>query len=209
MPKHYAYDVAKRTIDLTVSLTGLALLSPLLLIVALLVRLKLGSPVFFAQERAGLMGMPFTIFKFRSMTDARDASGHLLPDSDRLPPFGRLLRSTSLDELPQLFNVALGHMSLVGPRPLYVRYIPRYTDTQRRRLDTKPGITGWAQVNGRNSVDWGTRLAQDIYYIDNKSFILDLKILLLTIKKVIIRQGISAQNQATMTEFMGCEDAHD
>jgi len=202
------YRLIKRGIDLVGSLVGLLLLSPVLLLVAAMVRWKLGPPVLFQQERAGLGGKPFKIFKFRSMIEVRDDQGKLLPDADRLPPFGRFLRSTSLDELPQLFNVLLGHMSLVGPRPLYLSYIPRYTPTQHRRLEVKPGITGWAQVNGRNAVDWETRFAHDVYYVDHRSLDLDLRILFLTIKRMIDRKGISAPNQATMPEFMGGGDRH-
>lgn len=209
MSSRLGYRMAKRTLDLGLSLAGIVLLGPLFLIFACLVRIKLGKPIFFRQERAGLHGKPFTIFKFRTMTDSRDAEGRLLPDCDRLPPFGQFIRSTSIDELPQLFNVAMGQMSMVGPRPLYVAYISRYSRNQRRRLLVKPGITGWAQVNGRNAVDWTTRLEQDVYYVDNRSIFLDLKIVALTIKKVVYRQGISAPNQATMPEFMGCEERHD
>lgn len=185
------------------------LLSPMFLAVVVLILWKLGRPVLFRQERAGFHGKPFTIYKFRTMTETRDSEGRLLPDGDRLPPVGRFMRSTSLDELPQFLNVLLGHMSLVGPRPLYLAYIPRYTPTQRRRLDVKPGITGWAQINGRNAVDWGLRLAQDVHYVDHQSLGLDLQILLLTLKRVIGRKGITAPNQATMHEFMGCGDRHD
>jgi len=209
MSSRLGYRLAKRTMDLALSLGGIFLLSPLFLVFAALVRIKLGKPIFFRQERAGLHGKRFTIFKFRTMNDSRDTEGHLLPDSERLPPFGQFIRSTSIDELPQLFNVALGEMSLVGPGPPNVTYMSRYSRTQRRRLHVKPGITGWAQVNGRNAVDWVTRLEQDVYYVDNRSILFDLKIIALTIKKVIYRQGISAPNQATMPEFMGCEEKDD
>ncbi|WP_243317515.1 sugar transferase [Geothrix paludis] len=195
------YPFLKRALDLGVALVLLLLLAPVLALTALLVRWKLGSPVLFRQARAGRFGRPFTIFKFRTMTDARDPEGHLLPDGDRLTPFGQALRSSSLDELPQLLNVLWGDLSLVGPRPLPVRYVPRYTPEQRRRLDCPPGITGWAQVNGRNTVDWDTRFALDTWYVDHRSMTLDLRILLLTARKVILREGISAEGHETMPEF--------
>ncbi|WP_257314206.1 sugar transferase [Geothrix fuzhouensis] len=197
------YPFLKRTLDLGVALVLLLLLAPVLAFTALLVRWKLGSPVLFRQERAGRLGHPFTIFKFRTMTEARDPEGHLLPDGDRLTPFGQFLRSSSLDELPQLLNVLKGDISLVGPRPLPTRYVPRYTPEQHRRLDCPPGITGWAQVNGRNMVNWDTRFGLDTWYVDNRSTALDLRILALTFWRVICRTGISQKGQATMTEFRG------
>ena len=166
-------------------------------------RLKLGSPVLFRQRRPGLHGKPFTIYKFRTMTDARDAQGKLLPDAERLTPFGRFLRSASLDELPELFNVLKGDMSLVGPRPLLMQYLDRYTPEQMRRHEVKPGITGWAQVNGRNAITWEQKFALDVWYVDNKSLGLDGKIILLTLWKILKREGISQPGQATMEEFMG------
>lgn len=193
----------KRTIDLLGSLMVLLMLSPLLLLLALLVRLRLGSPVFFCQQRAGLHGKPFALIKFRSMTDERDAQGNLLADAERLPPFGQWLRSTSLDELPELWNILRGEMSLVGPRPLLLRYLPRYNARQARRHEVRPGLTGWAQVNGRNASTWQERLEQDVWYVEHRSFRLDLLILWRTLKIVILREGISAEGEATMGEFLG------
>lgn len=200
-----ALDFYKRLFDLVVATAALILLSPILLLVALLVRSKLGSPVLFAQERPGLNGVPFKMFKFRSMTDARDSQGNLLPDRERLTPFGRFLRSSSLDELPGLWNVVRGEMSLVGPRPLLMKYLERYTPEQARRHEARPGITGWAQVNGRNAISWEQKFELDVWYLENHSFWLDLKILWLTLQKVFQRKGISAAGEATMPEFMGPE----
>jgi sugar transferase EpsL len=197
------YPILKRALDLVAALALLVLLAPVLGVTALLVRLKLGSPVLFRQERAGRFGRPFIIFKFRTMTEARDPEGNLLPDEARLTPFGQFLRASSLDELPQLLNVLRGDLSLVGPRPLPTRYVPRYTPEQRRRLDCPPGITGWAQVNGRNAVDWDTRFVLDAWYVDHRSLALDLRILCLTFWRVIRRTGINQEGQATMTEFLG------
>jgi len=191
----------KRAFDLIASLLALALLSPLLGLIALTVRLTLGSPVLFRQRRPGLHGEPFTIYKFRTMTDARDAQGNPLPDAERLTPFGRFLRSTSLDELPELFNVLKGDMSLVGPRPLLMQYLERYTPEQARRHEVKPGITGWAQVNGRNAITWEQKFALDVWYVDHWSLWLDLKIIVLTAWKIFTREGISQPGQATMEEF--------
>ena len=174
-----------------------------LLLLALLVRTKLGSPVFFRQTRPGLHGKPFEMVKFRTMTDARDAQGELLPDSERLPPFGRFLRSSSLDELPELWNVLKGEMSLVGPRPLLMEYLPLYTPQQYRRHEVRPGVTGWAQVNGRNAISWEEKFKLDVWYVDNVSFALDLKILWMTVRNVIQRKDISAANHATMEAFKG------
>lgn len=193
----------KRLFDLSAALVGLILLSPLILVLILLIRLKLGSPVFFTQTRPGLHGKPFKMIKFRSMTDARDTDGNLLPDSIRLTAFGRFLRSTSLDELPELWNVLKGDMSLVGPRPLLMEYLPLYTSEQARRHESRPGITGWAQINGRNAISWEAKFKLDVWYVDNQSFWLDLKILVLTLKKVFVREGISAEGEATMSKFTG------
>jgi lipopolysaccharide/colanic/teichoic acid biosynthesis glycosyltransferase len=195
--------VGKRILDLALVLPALALLSALLVLVGILLRLKLGSPVLFRQVRPGRDGKPFTMLKFRTMTEARDAQGELLPDAERLTPFGRFLRSTSLDELPELFNVLKGEMSLVGPRPLLVRYLPRYTPEQARRHEVKPGLTGWAQVNGRNALCWDDKLALDVWYVDHQSLRLDLVILALTVVKILKRDGISQPGHATMEEFLG------
>lgn len=186
-------------------LAGLALilLSPVLLAVAILVRVKLGSPVLFRQERAGKDGKPFYLYKFRSMSDARDENGELLPDEQRLGSFGKLLRSTSLDELPSLWNVVCGRTALVGPRALYMKYIPRYSDEQRRRLEVRPGITGLAQVNGRNAISWEKRFAYDVEYVDNITFLGDWMILFKTVGKVLKRDGITSETSVTMEEFMG------
>jgi sugar transferase EpsL len=193
----------KTFLDYILVSTGIILISPILLITAILVRLKLGSPILFCQERPGHQGQPFMMYKFRTMTDQRNEKGELLPDQDRLTPFGKLLRSTSLDELPELFNVLKGDMSLIGPRPLLTRYLNRYTPEQARRHQAKPGITGWAQINGRNAISWEEKFKLDTWYIDNISFWLDCKILLLTFSKVLKRSDISQTNNATMEEFMG------
>lgn len=205
MPDRPGYRIAKRSLDLGAAIFGLLITFPMLAAVAILVRLKLGSSVLFRQERAGLGGKPFHIIKFRTMTDARDASGTLLPDDTRLTSFGRFLRATSLDELPQLFNVIAGHMSLVGPRPLFVRYIPRYNASQKRRLEVAPGITGLAQINGRNAISWDEKFALDVHYVDAACFVLDLRILFATAMKVLRRSDISQDGHATMPEFMGPE----
>jgi lipopolysaccharide/colanic/teichoic acid biosynthesis glycosyltransferase len=193
----------KRSIDLVVSSVALFLFSPVLLGLALLVRIRLGSPVLFRQVRPGLKGRPFTILKFRTMTDQRGKHGELLPDAERLTHFGRFLRSTSLDELPGLLVVLRGEMSLVGPRPLLMEYLPLYSREQVRRHEVKPGMTGWAQVNGRNAVNWEDRLAMDVWYVDHRSIWLDLKILAMTVRRVLARSGISAPNDATMPKFKG------
>lgn len=195
----------KRLFDFFAALFLLVLLWPLLLLLVVIVWLKLGSPVFFRQTRPGLHAKPFQLVKFRTMKDIRDTSGALLPDADRLTPFGRFLRSTSLDELPELWNVLKGEMSLVGPRPLLMRYLQRYSPRQARRHDVPPGITGWAQINGRNATSWEARLEQDVWYVDNRSFILDIKILFITIIHVFRRSGINAPQNATMPEFMGSQ----
>lgn len=189
--------------DIVASLGGLIFLSPVLVVLAVLVRRKLGSPVLFRQQRPGLNGKIFTMYKFRTMTDARNEEGNLLPDEDRLPAFGKFLRSTSLDELPELINVLKGDMSLVGPRPLLVQYLPRYSTFQARRHEVRPGITGWAQVNGRNALSWEEKFALDVWYVDNASFTLDLKILWTTMEKIITREGISQPGESTASEFLG------
>lgn len=195
--------IIKRSFDILASALGLIILSPLLLILAVLVRLSLGSPVFFRQERPGLHEKIFNLYKFRSMRDAVDKNGNELPDEQRLSKFGKLLRASSLDELPELFNVLKGDMSLVGPRPLLVKYLPLYNAEQHRRHDVLPGITGWAQVHGRNAISWEEKFRLDVWYVDNWSLWLDLKILFMTVKKVFIHEGISAENQATTEEFHG------
>jgi sugar transferase EpsL len=193
----------KRVADFIFACVALTLLSPLMGVIALMVRATLGAPVLFRQERPGLHGEPFTIHKFRTMTNRRDGQGELLPDAERLTHFGRFLRSASLDELPELMNVLKGDMSLVGPRPLLMRYLDRYTPEQMRRHEVRPGITGWAQVNGRNAITWEQKFALDVWYVDNRSMWLDLKIVALTIWKILKREGISQQGQATAKEFMG------
>lgn len=195
----------KRLIDLVVALAGLVILSPLIAILALLVRLKLGTPVFFRQQRPGLKGRPFTLVKFRTMRDAFAGNGAPLPDEQRMTPFGQWLRATSLDELPELWNVLRGDMSLVGPRPLLMQYLPLYSPEQMRRHDVRPGVTGWAQVNGRNALDWEEKFRLDIWYVDNRSAALDLRILYLTAKSVLSRSGISYGESATMPEFKGSQ----
>lgn len=197
----------KRVMDVTIALAALLLLAPVMLIIALLIRMKLGRPVIFKQERAGLHGKPFYILKFRTMTDARDESGQLLPDEQRMTPLGSFLRKTSLDELPELINVLRGEMSLVGPRPLRTYYLPLYTPHQARRHEVLPGITGWAQVNGRNSLSWEERFELDVWYVDNQSLWLDIKILFLTVVKVLKREGISADGHVTMPRFTGSEQS--
>lgn len=192
----------KRLFDFTAAALGLLLLAPLLLLFAL-VRIKLGSPVLFRQTRPGLHGRPFELIKFRTMTDARGTDGALLPDAERLTPFGRFLRSTSLDELPELWNVLSGDMSVVGPRPLLMEYLPLYSPEQARRHEVRPGITGWAQVNGRNALDWDDKFRLDVWYVDHQSLALDIRILWLTAVKVLRREGISAAGEATMPRFTG------
>jgi sugar transferase EpsL len=194
---------AKRMLDILIAAGALALLSPLLLAIAGSVRVAIGSPVLFRQQRPGLGGRPFTILKLRTMTDERDGQGNLLPDAQRLPAFGRFLRSTSLDELPALWNVLKGDMSLVGPRPLLMQYLDRYTPEQARRHEVRPGITGWAQVNGRNALSWEEKFALDVWYVDHVSLALDLRIIGATIGKIVKREGISQPGQATMEEFRG------
>ena len=193
----------KRALDVALSGCALAALSPVMGVTALLVRQKLGSPVIFCQERPGKDEQIFKLYKFRTMTDARGADGNLLPDAQRLTPFGRCLRSTSLDELPELWNILRGDMSIVGPRPLLVKYLPYYSQTERRRHAVRPGLTGLAQVNGRNLTSWAERFAYDVDYVDHISFALDAKIVLMTIRCVLSREGISAEGSATMEAFTG------
>jgi sugar transferase EpsL len=196
----------KRLFDILVAASLLLLTLPLMLVTALAVRWALGVPVLLRQKRPGLGGMPFEFFKFRTMTEERDGAGGLLPDERRLTPFGRWLRMTSLDELPQLFNVLKGDMSLVGPRPLLMEYLPLYSPLQARRHEVRPGITGWAQVNGRNALSWDERFRLDVWYVDNRSLLLDLRILLLTVLRVFQARGITQPGQATMTRFTGGPD---
>ncbi len=197
--------ISKRLFDLLFTVPAVLLLSPLLVLIALLVYLFHGRPVLFRQLRAGYRGQPFWIYKFRTMNDARDAHGNLLPDEQRLTSLGRFLRATSLDELPELFLVLSGKMSLVGPRPLFLHYLERYTPEQARRHEVLPGITGWAQINGRNALTWEEKFRLDVWYVDHRSFWLDLKILLLTVWKVLKREGISQPGHATAEEFMGTQ----
>ena len=193
----------KRLFDVVVSACALLVLALPLLVVIWMVRRKLGSPVFFTQVRPGMHGKPFKMVKFRSMTSERGTDGELLPDAERLTPIGRFLRSTSLDELPELWNVLKGDMSLVGPRPLLMEYLPLYSPEQARRHEVRPGITGWAQVNGRNAISWEDKFKLDVWYMDHCSLWLDIKILWLTVKKVLVREGISAAGEATMGKFTG------
>ena len=195
--------VIKRIFDLALTTPGAILISPIILIIALLVRVKLGAPVLFRQVRPGLGGKLFTLYKFRSMRDAKDANGQPLPDSERLTRFGRFLRATSLDELPELWNVLRGEMSLVGPRPLLVEYLPLYSPEQARRHEVRPGITGWAQINGRNAISWQEKFALDVWYVDHWSVWLDIRILALTLLKAIRREGISSPGEATAPLFTG------
>lgn len=197
--------VGKRILDILVAAAGLVVLSPILLLVAILVRIFLGTPILFRQQRPGYKGKPFYIYKFRTMTDARDPDGELLPDADRLTPLGRFLRRLSLDELPEIFNVLRGEMSLVGPRPLLMEYLPRYSSEQMRRHDVYPGLTGWAQVHGRNAISWGDKFRLDVWYVDHWSFWLDIQIILLTLWKVIKREGINQPGQETIEYFKGGE----
>ncbi len=197
----------KRPLDAFLSTGALLVFSPVLLITALLVRLKLGAPVFFTQDRPGKDGKIFKLYKFRTMTDKKDAEGKLLPDEDRLPAFGRKLRSTSLDEMPELFNMIKGDMSVVGPRPLLVRYLPRYNKHQARRHEVRPGFTGLAQVNGRNDLTWEEKFDWDVRYVDRITFLGDVKIILKTVQTVVKKEGISSDHSATMEEFMGEERA--
>ena len=195
--------MGKRFFDILGALAGLAVLSPVLLTLAFLVRRRMGPPAIFTQRRAGLKGKPFVLYKFRTMSGSRDERGELLPDEARLTEFGQFLRRWSLDELPQLWNVLKGDMSLVGPRPLLLDYVPLYNETQRKRLDVKPGVTGWAQINGRNAIGWDEKFALDVWYVEHHHLGLDMKILLRTVLKILKREGISAAGEATMPRFMG------
>ncbi len=205
MPDSLYRGSLKRVGDLALALPALMLLSPVLALLALMIRARLGSPVLFCQQRPGLHGKPFLMYKFRTMTEACDEDGQLLPDDQRLTPFGRFLRKWSLDELPELFNVVKGDMSLVGPRPLLMRYLGRYSPEQARRHEVRPGITGWAQVNGRNAITWEEKFALDVWYVDHCSLWLDIKILGLTLWKTVKREGINQPGQATAEEFRGSE----
>ena len=196
----------KRVFDIVASGVALLLLSPVILVVAIQIRRKLGSPVLFRQIRPGKDGKPFQMIKFRTMLDALDKQGNPLPDDQRMTPFGSFLRATSLDELPELWNVLKGEMSLVGPRPLLMEYLPLYSQEQYRRHEARPGVTGWAQVNGRNAISWEDKFKLDVWYVDNQSFLLDLRILFLTVKKVLVRDGISGEGEATMSKFTGNKD---
>jgi lipopolysaccharide/colanic/teichoic acid biosynthesis glycosyltransferase len=200
--------VLKRAFDILLALIGLVVLSPLFIVIALLVLWKLGRPVFFLQTRPGRGGVPFRLIKFRSMTNACDEAGRPLPAAQRLTPFGRFLRSTSLDELPELWNILRGDMSFVGPRPLLMEYLPLYSAEQARRHEARPGLTGWAAIHGRNAVGWDERFRLDVWYVDNRSFLLDLRILLVTLTKVLRREGITEPGQATMTPFRGSGADH-
>jgi undecaprenyl phosphate N,N'-diacetylbacillosamine 1-phosphate transferase len=193
----------KRFVDIICSLGFILCFWWLYILIAILVKVKLGSPVIFKQKRPGLNGKIFNMYKFRSMTDAKDKNGNLLSDAERLPRFGKLLRATSLDEIPEFINVLKGDMSLIGPRPLLVKYLERYNDEQKRRHNVRPGITGWAQVNGRNAISWEEKFRYDVEYVDNLTFILDIKIIFLTIKKIFISEGITQEGNVTMEEFKG------
>lgn len=193
----------KRLLDIVISLCGIIVLSPIFLVLAILVRVKLGSPVLFMQERPGKDEKIFKLYKFRSMTDEKDENGNLLPDEKRLPAFGKKLRSTSLDELPELLNILKGDMSIIGPRPLLVRYLPRYNEFQKHRHDVRPGLTGLAQINGRNAITWERKFEYDVEYVRNLSFALDFRIFMGTVRAVLKREGINSENNATMEEFMG------
>jgi lipopolysaccharide/colanic/teichoic acid biosynthesis glycosyltransferase len=199
----------QRLLDLVLSTLGLIVFGPLLLIVALLVRRRISAPVFFRQQRLGKDGTPFGVIKFRTMTDARGAEGNLLPDDQRMTRFGVLLRSSSLDELPELLNVLRGEMSLVGPRPLFIHYAERYTPEQMRRHDVRPGLTGWAQINGRNAISWEEKFAYDVWYVAHQSLLLDLKIICRTVGQVLRRAGINETGHATMSEYMGAAHCSD
>ena len=193
----------KRLLDIIGSAAGIILLSPMLVLIYGTVRLRLGSYALFTQQRPGRNGKVFTFYKYRTMTDKRDSNGELLPDKDRITPLGNFLRKTSLDELPSLFNVLKGDMSLVGPRPLLMEYLDRYSTEQARRHDVKPGITGWAQINGRNAISWGEKFKLDVWYVENQSFWLDIKILFMTVVKVVKRSDVNSSNSATMEKFKG------
>ncbi|PHQ16520.1 sugar transferase [Marinobacter profundi] len=196
----------KRSFDVVAASFALVLLLPVIAVVSLLIHRKLGSPVFFRQTRPGKNSKPFQMVKFRTMLDATDKDGNPLPDNQRMTPFGHFLRSTSLDELPELWNVLKGDMSLVGPRPLLMEYLPLYSREQIRRHEVRPGVTGWAQINGRNAISWEDKFKLDVWYVDNQSFWLDVKILFLTVKKVLVRDGISGEGEVTMSKFTGSKD---
>lgn len=198
--------ILKRWFDIVASTGAAIILFPILSVVAIAVKVILGSPVLYAQKRPGRNGSPFTIYKFRTMTDIRDANGDLLPDAQRLTSFGRFLRATSLDELPELINIIKGDMSVVGPRPLLIQYLKRYTPKQARRHEVRPGLTGWAQVNGRNAISWEEKFNLDVWYVDNQTFLLDLKIIAMTVKKTFCREDISHNGEATMSEYMGPQE---
>lgn len=197
----------KRFLDFTLSFLALIILSPVLLVTAVLVRIKLGSPIIFHQERPGKSEKIFRLYKFRSMTDECDENGNLLPDNERLTRFGRILRSTSLDELPELLNILRGDMSIVGPRPLLVKYLPLYNEEQRHRHDVRPGLTGWAQANGRNAISWEEKFKLDVWYVQHISFLVDVKVIFMTVKKVFCRDGISSETSVTMEEFSGTKES--
>ena len=200
-------DLVKRLLDIIIAAAALVLLSPVLLLLAWQIRRKLGTPILFRQVRPGRGGIPFVMYKFRTMRDAADENGRPLPDAERLTPFGRKLRAASLDELPELWNVLKGDMSLVGPRPLLMEYLPLYNAEQRRRHLVRPGITGWAQVNGRNAISWPEKFRLDVWYVENRSLLLDIKILFLTVKKVLDRSGINSEGEATAAKFTSNDDA--
>ena len=195
--------LSKRIFDLTFALIALIILSPVLILTAIFVRIFIGSPILFTQQRPGYKGRPFHIYKFRSMTNRFASDGSLLPDAERLTRFGRILRSLSLDELPELFNILHGEMSFVGPRPLLMDYLPLYSPEQMRRHDVMPGLTGWAQVNGRNAIDWPSRFRMDVWYVDNWSFWLDIRIIFMTVSKVVLREGVNQAGQSTVEYFKG------
>ena len=195
--------LSKRIFDLTFALIALIILSPVLILTAIFVRIFIGSPILFTQQRPGYMGRPIHIYKFRSMTNRFARDGSLLPDAERLTRFGRILRSLSLDELPELFNILHGEMSFVGPRPLLMDYLPLYSPEQMRRHDVMPGLTGWAQVNGRNAIDWPSRFRMDVWYVDNWSFWLDIRIIFMTVSKVVLREGVNQVGQSTVEYFKG------
>ena len=197
------YKYIKRAIDITIAALTLLVISPLLLLVALLIRFNMGSPVLFRQPRPGLRGKIFTVYKFRTMRNAKDKNGVALPDADRLTPLGIFIRKTSIDELPQMLNVLIGDMSLIGPRPLLVEYLPLYNERQKHRHDVRPGISGWAQVNGRNALSWEQKFEYDVEYVEKQSFAMDCKIFFLTLKNILYRTGISAAGEATMSAFSG------
>ena len=195
----------QRLFDIALTLLGLIVLAPVIAVVAFLVRRSLGAPIFFRQERLGRNGEPFAVYKFRTMTDGRDAGGALLPDAQRMTRLGNFLRASSLDELPELLNILKGEMSLVGPRPLFVHYAERYTPEQMRRHDVRPGLTGWAQVNGRNAISWEEKFAYDLWYVEHQSLLLDVKIIGMTLRKVLQRAGISEAGHVTMSEYIGVQ----